>query len=284
MKLFITFIALTFGLASLAQDASSVFAKRGDDRSFALKAANLYLEVANAQADNFKELEQKSNFAHAMYFYAQTTSVKKDQIDLHNKAITYLAESLNKVGVDVAVQEEDDDTELEYTSYPSGLSADQKLIIATALFEYGANLGKWGEAKGIASSLSQLPKLEGAMHAIERLGLAEIGSYGVDRVLSRIEYKVPLRDKKLAYKKIKNAVSKTLHPEYQVSTYGLNNVYLAAFYKGHPEGKVAGKAESCELLKKFIAVDPTKLNANRIPETKNDIAAAKKLIVKNKCK
>ena len=277
-------LALTLGMQSFAQDAKDVFSKRGEDREFALKAANLYLEDAGKQTDNFKELEQKTNFAHAMYFYAQTTKVKKDQIELHNQAITYLSQSLNKVGVDVAVQEEDEDTELEYTSYPAGLSDAHKLIIATALFEYGANLGKWGEAKGITSSLSQLPKLEGSMHAIERLGLSHIGSYGVDRVLSRIEYKVPLRDKKLAYKKIKNAVNKTLHPEYKVSTYGLNNVYLAAFSKGHPDGRAAGKAESCKLLKKFVAVDPAKLNPNRIPETKIDIAEAKKLIAKNKCK
>lgn len=283
MKLLSAFLLVTLGLNSFAQDAKEIFNKRGEDRMFAKQAADLYLSAANAQTDNFKELEQKSNFAHAMYYFAQTTSVKKDQIALHNEAITYLAQSLNKVGVDVEVQEEDDDTEVEYTSYPSSLSDEQKLLVAKALFEYGANLGKYGEAKGITSSLSQLPKLEGAMHAIERLGLAHIGSYGVDRVLSRVEYKVPLRDKKLAYKKIKNAVDNTLHPEYGVSTYGLNNVYLAAFYKGHPNGKAAGKVASCKLLKKFVTVDPTKLNTARIPETKNDLAAAKSLIAKLKC-
>lgn len=145
--------------------------------------------------------------------------------------------------------------------------------LSKSYFFYGANLGKYGEAKGIIASLSRVPELKRNMQAIYDLDMEHVEQYGANRVLGRLYYKLPGfagGDKGKSEELLREAVKETLAPGTNVSVHGLNNLYLAETLEKNKK-----KGEACSLLKEFSQQNGETLLPTRIPETKKEIEEAK---------
>ena len=66
-----------------------------------------------------------------------------------------------------------------------------KDLLGRLYYWYGASLGRWGEARGIVSSLSKWNDLRKHMDAVIKLGQERVVSYGVYRLLGRAYHRMP---------------------------------------------------------------------------------------------
>jgi hypothetical protein len=265
MKLIAITAMLVMSVSAFAQstieNAEELYSNRGTLAQNANTAANIYNGLANATTDKVEKAELLMLSAKARYFYANSLSDKDKK------------ETLHKIGYETA---------LKAVNILKNFSSDEEEeMYALAQYEYGANLGKWAEARGISSSLGKWPDLREAMEKIIDLDTYyDVNAYGANRILGRGYFKVPGLmggDKKKAKALLEEANEETLHDDYGISIYSTNVLYLADSYKKK------SKKKACKMLKALVSVDPAVYNADRIPETKTDIKEAKKKIDKFNC-
>lgn len=268
MKNLLVVAAMTMTFNVMANDvdtADSLFAERGANVANAQRAADLYGQLAAAAADKGEKAALMVKQSAATYYVGTKAKDDDTKMEIHEDGYEQAEAAINLL-------KGTDDFEEEET-------------LAKSYFYYGANLGKWGEAKGVVASLFKVDDLKAAMRAIEDLGYEDVEEYGADRILGRLYFKVPKLfggDKEVSEKKLRNAVQNTLSEDGTVSVHGLNNLYLAETL--FERGGSSRKKEACTLLANFVKQDSETLLETRIPETKEEIAEAKTMMKKENCK
>ncbi|MCO4793734.1 MAG: hypothetical protein KC493_08485 [Bacteriovoracaceae bacterium] len=264
MKNLLVIAAMTMSFNVLANDvetAQNLFANRGENVANAQEAADIYGALAAAATENGVKADLYYRQSEATYYVGTIASDDDDKEDIHEAGYKQAEKA-------IALVDGTDDMDEEET-------------LAKAQFFYGANLGKYGEAKGIIASLSRVPELKKAMQVIIDLGLEDVEQYGANRILGRLYFKLPGfagGDKKKSEKLLAAAVENTLNDEGTVSVHGLNNLYYAEVLKKNKK-----KAQACKILKAFSAQDGTTLLDTRIPETTKEIEEAKEMAKDFKC-
>lgn len=257
MKNLLVVAAMTMTFNVMANDvdtAEELFALRGENVANAQKAANIYGDLAAASADQAEKAELFYKQSAATYYVGTKAKSKNEKKRIHEIGYEQAKKAINILKT---IADGDDET------------------LALAHFYYGANLGKYGEAKGIIASLSRVGELKEHMAAIKALDMVDVEEYGANRILGRLFFKVPGAfggDKDKSEELLADAVAFTLSDDETVSVHGLNNLYYAETLEAN--GK---KTKACEILKNFMRQDPETLLDTRVPETKEEINAAKQM-------
>lgn len=250
---------LSLSLTSLfAQDtieqAQSLFSLRGVNVQNAVDAADIYARMAETVSENSSLANLKISEAQAIYYVGTQAKEDNDKKPLFNRGMESATKAIAAVGEDTTNMDEA-----------------TKEILAKGYYQYGANLGKWAEANGIASSLGKWPELERTMKKVIALKKESIEKFGALRILGRAYYKLPapLGSNKKATIFLEKAFNETKEGN-DISVHGLNNLYLADLYiaTDRPD-------DAKTILESFIKKDPETFNPARIPETKVEIEEAK---------
>lgn len=254
MRVMTLSLMLLFSLSTFAQtvqEAHDLYAQRGKDVSFAQQAADMFLTLADSTEDKLSKATYLNEASNALYYVASQATSKEDKKRIHTQGF-------NKASVAISL--------MRGTSVEA-----EKVQLALGLYRYGANLGKWGEANGVASSLSKWPNLKSTMESILSMGMKKTEWYGANRILGRAYYKLPfpLGSKKKSYNFLKEAFDNTKNGN-KVSIHGLNNLYLADLLIA-----IGKKEQAKKLLEAFVSLDAETLNPARIPETKAEMEEAR---------
>lgn len=260
MKKFAMSLMLLLSFSALAQtvqEAEGLYDKREADPSFAMQAGQMY-EVLAGQATEKLEKAKLLNAASNAYYYVGTQKeTNKEKMVVFQKGLNIAVKAIDEVRTSTANEE-----------------LEQK---ALGMYRYGANLGKWGEANGVAASLGKWKNLRNNMLGVISMGYKSLEDYGANRILGRAYYKLPapLGSKKKSYSYLSEAFKNTKAEGSTVSRNGLNNLFLVDLLIS------VGKKESAKkILNAFIAYEgrEEELNSARIPETKAEIAEAKEIL------
>ncbi len=147
---------------------------------------------------------------------------------------------------------------------------------AEAFYWGAAHLGRWAEAKGVIASLGKKQEIMDTLEAIFELNTKDgnpgenYEGHGADRILGRLYFKLPSfagGNLATSLKHLEAAFTKA--PEV-----ALNTVWYA---ESLGSGSATEKAKAKQILDDLLAKDPNTLNLNRIPETNEEFADAKKL-------
>lgn len=241
------------------EEANQLYSDRSLDASGVTKAqdaADMYGVLASEEENMVTKGKLLTAQSRAMYFVGSHTLGDDNKATFHNKGKKLAKEAM------------------------SLLSGNNELA-AAATYQFGANLGKWGEAKGITTSLGQWPTLKDNMKSIiKTLKQPQTEFYGAHRILGRAYFKIPKLlggSKKKSKKYLELAVKKTLLEGTSISIYPTNNTYLAETWM-----KVKYKTKAKQLLIEFITYVETNgheaYNADLVPETMDEIVVAKKLL------
>ncbi len=152
------------------------------------------------------------------------------------------------------------------------LPKEQITRIGEALYVRGINLGQWGEAKGVVSSLDRWPELRNSMELMVKIGAKELHEYGAYRTLGRGLFLIPGLlggDTAKADKYLAATVKGSLAPGQSYSVNGYNNLFYADSLK------YSGKdAEAKKLLQDYLKADPNTILPGYAPESKKAQALA----------
>jgi len=241
------------------EEANTLYADRGLDAAGVAKAqsaADMYGQLASEAADNVTKGKLLTEQSKALYFVAAHTAGNDNKARIHNNGKNVAKSAMN-------------------------ILSGNNLLLAEATYQFGANLGKWGEAKGVTTSLGQWPTLkENMLNIIEVLKQEQVESYGAARILGRAYYKIPALlggSKKKSLKYLGKAFKKTLKPGTKISIYPINNVYVA-------ETLIKNKKKSAakKILTEFITYIDTHgyeaYNADLVPETMDEYVNAKRVL------
>jgi hypothetical protein len=256
------FISLSFLLCSLTgfantQTAEDLFKARGENTQNAFKSYEIYLQMAQTETNKDVKAEDYWHASQAVYYVGSKAIDNADKKKYHQLGYEAAAKG-------VALLE----------GQISSLNPSQKEALANSYYFYGAHLGKWGEANGIASSLGRWPELQETMKKIIAMKMAHVQDYGAYRILGRAFYKLPfpLGSNKKALKYLETAFEETKNGQ-DVSHHGLNIIYYANVLIAEDN-----KALAKSILSSFVTKDPMTLNIDRIPETKDEIFEAKEIL------
>lgn len=238
------------------QTAEELFRARGENTQNAYKAFELYTGLANTASTTDEKAQNYFLASQAVYYVGAKSTDNASRKKYHELGYTTAAKG-------VALLEN-----------KPGLSEAQKELLANNLYFYGANLGKWGEANGIASSLGRWPELQETMKKIIKLNMAYVQDYGAYRILGRAFYKLPFplgsNQKSLNY--LKTAFEETKHGQ-DISHSSINVIYYANVLIAVDQNALAKT-----ILTSLINKDPASYNKDRIPETIDDQAEAKTIL------
>jgi hypothetical protein len=257
------------------EDAHKTFRSRGTSGA-ALEKANtaadmygqLYKEALELGVDDNYLAELKLFQSASSYYYAEHTTDLEKKKTGHRQGWDQALEAVKVLTV-------------------NGKPTSPKLpentrTLARAHYWTGANMGKWGLANGILNSLRQWPELRETMGHIETLGAKDVESYGANRILGWAYFKLPfpLGDKSKSLELLSEAAKKTTDAAFGITNHSTNLLYLAQILIARGD-----EAQAKELLTKFVAVGKdeatlAKYNDERIPETKEEIEEAKKILEK----
>jgi hypothetical protein len=261
--LLVTLLMMSTAFAATVEEAKTLYTARetsGAGLEKSLSAAKAYEDAAAAETSPEQKAVLLIEASRAYYFYANylTNNNKKEEI--------------HGLGKDVA------STALELAKEINNVD-----LQAKATYQFGANLGKWAEARGIGASLGEWPKLRDSMETIIKdLKKPEVEYAGALRVLGRAYFKLPSllggsNKKSLQY--LNKANQLTTITELGFSKYPTNITYLA---ETMIEEKFITAAK--ELLTKFITYvkenGAEKYNADLVPETKAEVINAQNILNK----
>lgn len=153
---------------------------------------------------------------------------------------------------------------------------------ADANYWSAANLGRWAEAKGVIASLSKKQEIMDTLNSIftktvkpgkpdqvPAQGKTYEG-YGADRILGRLYFKLPgFAGGSLAKSLTHGDRSYAGAPTVAINT----NFYAESLASGNATQKATAK----RILDELLAKDPNTLNPDRLPETIEEFADARKL-------
>jgi len=265
MKNALAVLAMTFALVAPSfaseEQAAVLFTKRGENAAYAQQAAAHYAQLAQAEADVLKRAQLKTNEAEATYYYGTKVNDRDSKMDVHDKG-----QKAAMVAVGLLSSAPGVPARPEFT-----------VSLARAYYFYGANLGKWGEAKGVLASLGRWPELKENMFHIVNLGAEaqKVEDFGVFRVLGRAYMKVPYESSAQGLDFLKKANQGT-----QVSVKGItlsknstNVVYFLDILKKQDEIDLfCEQYAKFAKVSKFVETDLVAYNSERVPETKTDVS------------
>jgi len=273
LSLSMIFCFVTNLWANTPDMARDLYAQRADDVENALKAAQIYADLAKVAPDLMTKADLLYRESEARYYYGTNLKgywpieisdvsevpdeYKKERMEIHKQAYEILVPVMNELKAMPQSTERDD-------------------LLAKVIFFYGANLGKWGENNGPVASLGQWGTLKAAMEEIKDLNRVETEAYGSYRIIGRGFYKLaalPGFGYKKAVTYLKRAYEGSLNEEKTTSVHGLNVLFYAEALV-----KVDETALAKAILENFISVNPETLHPGRIPETKGEQEFAKKLL------
>lgn len=243
---------LAFAMPLMAQDldaeiAKDLYAQRGVSYEKAAQAADIYGRLADAETvDMAKKSTLLNKESQAAYYVGTQMKTDEAKIPVFLRAMQAADEAIASMG---------DETKLDEAG---------KEILATAYYYSGANLGKWAEANGIASSLGRWGELQEKMKKVIALKKESVQAYGAHRILGRAYYKLPapLGSNKKADAYLAKAFTSTLKEGTKVSIHGLNVLFYADLLIATDR-----KGEAKAILTEFVAQNPETFNVDRIPET-----------------
>jgi hypothetical protein len=249
--------------------ATSQFAKADDEsaRQGLAKAQDLFAQRSTTSLKSIDETIAVLKDAEAQ---AVSKELKYDILILASRALyfqgTHTSGKDNKKRIHGAGQAKAEAAE--------ALSSDY----SEAPYYAGINLARWGEANGIVSSVTQVPKLKRFMKdAIDRSTRTDesgetVDGYGPYRTLGRVYKKLPgvLGG---SHKEAVSLLGKAVKGE---PTYAFNIVFLAdSLIK---DGNSAEKAEGKAMLEKLLAQDPATLNPAIAAENTDAFQAARDVL------
>lgn len=245
----LAFSVSTMAQVNEAEMAKDLYSQRGETAvgiENSAKAADIYGRLADAETvDMAKKATLLNKESQAAYYVGTQMKTDEAKIPVFLRAMQAADEAIVAMG---------DETKLDEAG---------KEILATAYYYSGANLGKWAEANGIASSLGRWGELQEKMKKVIALKKESVQAYGAHRILGRAYYKLPapLGSNKKADAYLKAAFEKTMNAD-GISIHGLNVLFYADLLIATDR-----KADAKTILTKFVAAKPAELNADRAPET-----------------
>ena len=257
--------------ATTEDQAASEYSKREFSEAgigHAREAAKLYGELAASASDNNAKAKFLTSQSQSQYFVGNASSDNGTKKDQHWAGYQSASEALRLLGVD--------DPQRADAGQLKGLPVEQRTMIAEALYHRGANLGMWGQANGVVSSLGRWPELRKYMELIEEIGMASHRDFGAARTLGRGYYKIPRLlggSMDRAYEYLSNAVNQTKVSGQPFSRNGYNNTFYAEVLNA--QGRTD---EAIEMLKAFVAASPENVDRNEVPEIRQSQREAADLI------
>ena len=175
-------LSLAFGTLSFSAfsvcnlpEAETTYAKRGEDRAYALKAANMYSNYANS-ISGLEKAECLTRKSEALYFYALSSNAKrKEKMALYWNGY--------EAGLAAARILGDKPSDQKTAVNPRMRGSESAL--SEAMWAAGINIGKWGKLKGPFSALGKWNKiLKPRIKDIYRLDKT-VGDFGVQRLAGK---------------------------------------------------------------------------------------------------
>jgi len=175
MKVFILLMLMSvnaFGASSTEGDL--LYSQRGTDVQNALKAAEVFKQVAQESRSNQEKGVALYKEAQALYYFGGSLNSKEAKKENYTRA--YKAAEV-AVGV---------------LSKSRGVPAEgvSNTNLAFAHYFYSINLARWGQANGISASIKQLPNLMRNLELVNTLD-ETIEEFGALRTTGRTKFKVP---------------------------------------------------------------------------------------------
>jgi hypothetical protein len=226
----VSLLGSLYASANTVEVATDLFSKRGEDVNNAKKAAKIFKELASNEADLLKKGKLLISASESIYYVGTQAEKKKEKMKIHEDG--YI------VGRDTAKI-------LEAISGEEAVTQRSR-----ALYFYGANHGKFGEAKGIFSSLGIWKDfLKPRMLKLTELN-DTVEDFGVYRILGRAFMKVPGESRSQGVKYLEKAYNSTLveTDDFLTSRNSTSTLYLLAAYKQEEEAE-----EFCEVYENFEA-------------------------------
>ncbi len=261
-----TLIATTLMSASAfavsPEEARALFEKRDQGIEFSLKAADAYKSLATGSSRSEAEKASfKINEAEALYFHIglipDERSTKKEKLEKYERAYEAAMSGANVLASAPGVAKKP-----EYKSE-----------LARAYYWYGANLGKWGETKGVLASLGRWGDLKD--HVNYALNLDKtVEDYGPNRIFSRAFLKVPFEsnDQALAYAKEAYDNTLTTVSGIELSKHTTTVLYyLIALEDRRKTDTFCEVFDNFSDLSRLSDAELLQYNPKRLPETKADI-------------
>jgi hypothetical protein len=256
----------------LIQQAQELYSQRDYNAAgiaSADQAAQKYAELLKIAVDDQERAQFSVERAQALYFVGSASEPRDIKLKYHTMGMEAAKVALKVFGIT-------DTTQVNTEELKESLTPEQLSVAAEAIYQYGINLGQWGQANGVTQSLSRWPELRDTMITVNNLGKKDIHEYGPYRVLGRGYYKIPGLlggDMAKAEKYLATAVSKSLAAGQVYSINGFNNTYYAEVLK--EQGK---RQQAIDLLKAYLTADPTTVNPDAVPESKEAQKNAKDLL------
>ncbi len=269
-------LSLTVASVTMAQtpaDAEKLYAERSYDAAGAAKAqqaADIYLQLAKATTAQGEFALYMAKRSEALNFVGTALTSKEDKIRLHQAGIDAADEGIKPFVTDAANM---NDATIEKLK---SLPADTLNAVALGIYMKAANLGQWGQANGVTSSLGKWPEMRSLLENVIKLGKRDVVECGPFRALGRAYYKIPALfggDNRKSEKYLSQAVSLTLIAGKTISRNGHTNLYHAEVLAA-----LGQKDKARNILKEFIATSAKDAGATMIPEYEDAQKAAKDLL------
>ena len=251
--------------AATIQDANDLYAKRGEDFENAVKAADMYAELATTSATKLEKAQMLTLQGLALYFYGErqkSTNTKeklhKDAFEIADSAI----KNINKEGT-------------EFGATPTQNTPEYRKALAEAHYVSAINMGKWAEARGVLASLGQWGNmkkhLEGVIANDET-----VADYGAYRTYGRAWLKLPFThggSKKKSLRDLKKAYDNTLNEDYGTASSSTTTLFYL-------DTLVANKVRGDEFCDVYFGMadleflsdeELMEINPENLPEFKIDI-------------
>lgn len=269
-------VAPYFVHASTVEEAAKAYSQREFDSAGILKAqeaADIYAELLKTTTDEAAQITLLVGQSEALYFIGDASTDNKLKIEKHDLGLKAADKATKILGVkDVVLVPAADIAKLK------ALPEEQRKLLADALYNRGINLGKWGQANGVMTSVKRWPELRANMELLEKLGLEATHDYGAYRTLGKVYGILPSivgGSTKKALDYLEKAVTKSAAPNANYSTNGYNNIFYAEILD-----KEGDTDKARAILEGFVAADPTTLNPELVPENKRAQNDAKEMLKK----
>lgn len=242
-----------------------------DGITHAQTAADLYGQLATLKSEPKEKAIFLVKQSEALYFTGNATADVASKAEIHWKAYELADTAAKALGVSNVSE-----AASRVDAIKGELTTEQLALLGEALYFRGINLGQWGQANGVTSSLSRWGELKDTMLLIIDLGLAEIHQYGANRTLGRGYFKIPALlggSMKKAEQYLKEAYVNTLDVSQKFSANGYNTLYYAELLY-----EIGDEDDAVAMLEAFVAADASVLNPDSLPETRAAQRDAQKLL------
>lgn len=235
--------------AASVQEASDLYNKRGEDPKNSEKAALMYRELAANESAPISKAIFKIKESQALFYLGTIQTTDSQKKEVHTKGMDAGKEAMDLI-----------DT--------TNASNSDK---ATAHYFYAINLGKWGEANGVLSSLGKWPELRRQLDIIDSLDNS-VEDYGALRTRARAYHKLPGSDKAQAEKLLAEAYTKTLNEQFGLSRSTITDLfYLDILAKNRNVEAFCPLFAALTDLSTRTDAELLEFNSARLPETKSDL-------------